>query len=351
VPVKPGDNLIPLYAERLIDEINSIVGSRELINADTLYFGGGTPSILGVDNITRIIGHVKKKFRLSDDSEITIEMNPDHLTKENLRSFAAAGINRIVLGVQTLSDEMRNKIGRKGKLCRQADLDLFFTCGDFKRSIDIIGGLPGQRWEDFSDDIEKIIFYRPDHISFYLLSLEKGTPLSKRFNPDDNFENLQLSLWEKGIELLKSKGYEHYEISSFALNRAYSRHNMKYWTFQPYIGFGPGAHSFFENRRYHNRSDLKMYLSGSESLLVEDIRTSSDAAVEFIMTSLRLLSGFRPARFREVTGYNLPEEIIENIVKLKSEGLIAGDGDLYRVTPEALSIFDTIVYRITEPLL
>jgi oxygen-independent coproporphyrinogen-3 oxidase len=126
---------------------------------------------------------------------------------------------------------------------------------------------------------------------------------------------------------------------------------MKYWTFQQYIGFGPGAHSFFENRRYHNSPDFDMYFSGTESVFIEDIRTSSDAAVEFIMTSLRLINGFRPERFREVTGYNLPEEIMENILKLMEEGLIESDGDLYRVNPESLGIFDTIVYRITEPLL
>ena len=228
---------------------------------------------------------------------------------------------------------------------------MFFGYGNFKRSIDIIGGLPGQNWEDLARDIETITLYRPDHISRYLLSLETGTPPLKRFKPDDNSEALQLSLWEQSIKLLKGKSYEHYEISNFALNGAYSRHNMKYWTFQPYLGFGPGAHSFFENRRFFNSPDLEKYLGGAETVRVEESGTFSGAAVEFVMTSLRLIKGFRPERFREVTGYNLPEEIMENLLKLKSEGLIESDGGLYRVSSEGLPLFDSIVYRITEPLL
>lgn len=350
VPVNKDDYRIDLYKTRLLEEIEQWCSTRSVVKADTVYFGGGTPSILGGREIQRILDFIRKKFILSSDCEITIEMNPDHLSEDNLEILTEAGVNRIVLGVQTLNSEMRNRIGRKGKLCTGKDLDLFFSHKCFKKSVDIIGGLPSQTWADLSADIEIISSYKPDHISLYLLSLEKGTPLFYSFKQDDDFESMQLDLWHKSIRLLKNKGYEHYEISSFALNKAYSRHNMKYWTFHPYVGFGPGAHSFFDNRRFYNENSLEQYIK-TGPFRKEDMRSSSDAAVEFIMTSLRNLSGFNPARFKEVTGHDLPGEIKKRIMQMADEGFIEIEGSLYRITERGLDVFDSIVYRITEPVL
>ncbi len=350
VPSKEGDYRIKLYKERLLEEIEQWCSVRSTVKADTVYFGGGTPSLLGVREISHILDFIRKKFILSADCEITLEMNPDHLSEENIKILIEAGINRIVLGVQTLNSKMRNKIGRKGKLCTKKDLDLFFSFENIKKSVDIMGGLPSQTWAELSNDIEILSSYQPDHISLYILSLVEGTPLFYSYKPDNEFESIQYDLWHKSISLLESKGYEHYEICSFALNGAYSRHNMKYWTFSPYAGFGPGAHSFFDNRRYYNENSLEQYIK-KEPIVKEDIRTSVDAAVEFILTSFRLLKGFDPVRFKDVTGHDLPEEIKNGIMQMIDKGLVETEGSLYRISAKGLDVFDSIVYRITEPLL
>jgi len=351
VPLTPDDNLIPLYMERLIDEINSRVNKSEILNADTLYFGGGTPTILGDNNIARIIDHVKKKCRLSDDCEITIEMNPDHLAMDNLRSLADAGVNRIVLGLQTMQGRLRKIIGRKGKLCSAADLDFFFSEAGFSRSIDIIAGLPGQTWQELLVDLEAVSSRRPEHISLYLLSVEHDTPLSDRFKPDEFFEESQVQLWRNAIGYLKSAGYEHYEISSFSLPGRESRHNVKYWTFQPYSGFGPGAHSFAQGSRFSNDMSIDEYTSGKEFYYRYDKRSGSDIIVEYLLTSLRLLRGFKTDHFREITGISLPEELKARVNKMESRGLMKFNDESLRVTDEGIYFFDSIIYELTEPFL
>lgn len=351
VPVKPGDRRIPLYVERLIAEVNNSADKTGIINADTLYFGGGTPSILGVDNIARIINHIKQRFLLSADCEITIEINPDHLTKDNLRGFAAAGVNRIVLGVQTMQVSLRKIIGRKGKLCSTADLDLFFSEGDFSRSIDIMGGLPGQTRHELLEDLEEVTSRRPDHISFYLLSVEEGTPLADRFNPDESFDERQLELWRDGIDFLKERGYIHYEISNFSLPGSESRHNMKYWSFQPYAGFGPGAHSFIEGKRFSNDMSSDEYISRTKFFYKHDDRSDKDVIVEYLMTSLRLLRGFKPEHFKGVTGVSIPGELEIRFKGLQSRGLLDFNNDYIRVTDKGLDVFDSIIYEVTEPFL
>jgi len=351
VPAKPYDRRIPLYVEKLIDEVNSRVKKSEILNADTLYFGGGTPSILGVDNIALIIDHIKERFRFSADCEITIEMNPDHLTKENLRGFAAAGVNRIVLGVQTMQGGLRRVIGRKGKLCSPADLDLFFSEGDFSRSVDIMGGLPGQTRQELLRDLKEVTSRRPDHISFYLLSVEDGTPLAERFKPDESFDENQIRLWRCGIDYLKEAGYSHYEISNFSIPGSESRHNMKYWTFQPYAGFGPGAHSFIEGSRFFNDMSAEEYIKCNQFNYKYDDRSDKDVVVEYLMTSLRLLRGFKPEHFKKVTGVSIPEELMIRFNGLQRRGLMESNDDFIRITDAGLEVFDSIIYEVTEPFL
>jgi len=351
IAAKAYDRKIPLYVERLIDEVNSRAERGGILNADTLYFGGGTPSILGADNIARIIYHIKQRFRFSAGCEITMEMNPDHLTKENLRGFAAAGVNRIVLGLQTMQRSLRKTIGRKGKLCSAEDLDLFFSEGDFSRSVDIMGGLPGQSRQELLEDLREVTSHRPDHISFYLLSVEEGTPLAERFQPDESFDEGQLKLWRDGIDYLKERGYAHYEISNFSLPGSESRHNMKYWTFQPYIGFGPGAHSFIEGSRFSNDMSAEEYIKGNQFNYKYDDRSDNDVIVEYLMTSLRLLRGFKPEHFKGVTGISIPGELEIRFKGLQGRGLMELKNDYIRITDTGLDVFDSIIYEVTEPFL
>ncbi len=343
--------IVENYVKTLLVEINHISGLYGRVYADTVYFGGGTPSILIPGQVDRIISRISEKFDLDPGAEITIEMNPDDLTPEKLAGFTGAGVNRIVLGVQTLDNDLRNAIGRGGKTVTRELLDLFFSTGGYTRCIDIIAGLPGQEEDQLLTDLEVITGYLPEHISLYLLSVDEDTPLGKRFIPDEKFENLQADLWGAAIGFLQKKGYIHYEISNYALPGYESRHNSKYWDFTPYYGFGSGAHSFIDGSRITNRLKVEDYINRGEFLYDVETPTTDNVIVEFVMTSLRRIKGFSADEFTSVTSIPLPDDIISALNTLKNEGLIVTENGRYRLSYKGLFYTDSVIYRIVEKYL
>ena len=343
--------MICRYVDRLIEEISFRSEISGRLNADTVYFGGGTPSLLDASDFEKIIKGLNSAFSLSGDTEITVEMNPHDLNRQKLLDLNSLGINRIVLGVQTLNEKMHNILGRSGRLCTPADLDLFFSTGEFTRCIDIIGGLPGQREENLLSDLKQVLPFLPEHISLYLLSVEEGTPLARRFSPDETFEDNQRNLWESAMDFLVSKGYEHYEISNFCRPGCQSRHNMKYWSFAPYAGLGAGAHSFLDSRRFSSRSSVQNYLESSSFSYEYDDRGDNALIVEYLMTALRLTRGFTLSGLRAVTGRDLPSVSASRMEDMISQGMIIIEGDRILLTRQGLFYADALIYRLTEPLL
>jgi len=350
IPIQNSD-IVELYVDKLLKEIDYISGIHGKIDADTIYFGGGTPSILNPVQVAMILERISQRFTIGSDPEITIEMNPDDLLTEKLQGFTSAGVNRITLGVQSLNTGMRAAIGRRGKYVSKVELDLFFSHGGYTRCIDIMAGLPGQNESQLVDDLVTLTSYKPEHISLYLLSIDEDTPLGARFQPDEAFDNLQADLWGTAMDFLSERGYIHYEISNNALPGFESRHNSKYWDFTPFFGFGSGAHSYADGKRYSNRLQVADYIKSSDFLYDYDALTPNSIIVEFFMTTIRRMKGFSAEEFTAVTSISLPEIIIHKLNALKDEGMIELTDGRYHLSKKGIYYTDSIIFRLTESLL
>lgn len=348
IPVSPGSEIINSYVERLVQDIKSIPKDWFDVYVDSLYFGGGTPSILTPSQIKRIADAVSCRFVVKHNAEITIEMNPEDCSADKINAFVDCGINRIVLGVQSLDANARSVIGRRGGYDVRAKLDLFSGFHGFTRCIDLITGIPGQSANSSLDDLKTVSKYRPEHISLYLLSIENNTPLAARLVPDDFFDEMQAAHWGKAIDFLAGEGYSHYEVSNFSLPGFESVHNSKYWHFVPYAGFGAGAHSFTGERRYSNSMTVEEYIKSENVRYTIDERSESDVVVEFFMTALRDLRGFTISDFERVTGRDFPCEIlsiIENFIIMGDMSVVNGK---YVLTRKGLFNANRVIYKITE---
>jgi oxygen-independent coproporphyrinogen-3 oxidase len=351
IPINNNNDIVESYVEKLLQEIDFISGIYGKVRADTIYFGGGTPSILKPGQVDKIINKISQNFILGSDPEITIEMNPDDLLREKLHGFTQAGVNRITLGVQSLNTEMRKNIGRRGRVLNESDFELFFSHGGFTRCLDIMAGLPGQSGALLLEDLATVTGYKPEHISLYLLSVDEDTSLGRRFHPDEEFDNNQADLWGAAMDFLSGKGYIHYEISNYALPGYESRHNSKYWDFTPYFGFGSGAHSFADGKRYSNRLKVYEYIKSSGFFYDFDALTPESIIVEFFMTFLRRMKGFSFEEFINVTGVPISGSVIAVLNALLIEEMIEITDGRYHLSKKGLFYTDSIIYRLTEQFL
>jgi oxygen-independent coproporphyrinogen-3 oxidase len=316
------NSMIDSYINALMREIDFIATSNEKISVDTVYFGGGTPSLLHPKQIMTVLDVIRKRFILESDSEITLEMNPRDLEYDKLSGYIDAGVNRIVLGIQSLNNKMRKNIGRRGDNIDMSAIELFFSHKGYVKCIDIMTGLPGENKSILLKDLEIIPLYRPEHVSLYLLSVDEGTVLAKRFYPDEDFENMQVNLWGIAMDFLAGEGYNHYEISNYALPGFESRHNSKYWDFTPFYGFGSGAYSFVNGKRYSNKMSIADYIACDKFMYDVDVPGRDSRIVEFIMTTLRRKIGFSADEFRSVTSIQIPESIVSELNRLIVEDII-----------------------------
>lgn len=342
---------VDAYIARLIEELESFRKSFGAVEFDTVYIGGGTPSILSVSNMRRLLDASRSLFAVADGAEVTIEMNPDDLVHEKLYGFRDAGVTRIVLGVQSSIVGLRHTLGRRSRNCTEEDLELFFSVPGITRCLDFIAGIPGQIESDIDVDFGIIRRFRPEHVSLYMLSVDDGTPLASRITPGHKFEEDQRVIWEHAINYLRALGYMHYEISNFALPGFQSRHNMKYWNFTPYLGAGPGAHSFFNNQRFSNPASLDEYMRPGEFRRVNDYRSADQLLVEFIMTAVRKLDGFTADEYTMISGREMPVEIMKRLSDKENEGLMISDNGCYRLTERGIFLADRVIYDIVEPFL
>jgi oxygen-independent coproporphyrinogen-3 oxidase len=275
--------------------------ASELTEAvQTIYFGGGTPSILAPEAINKMLDAIKSDYAISSDPEITLEANPDDITAEKARAWKRMGINRFSIGVQSFADENlqwmnRAHDARQSIQCiqtiREAGFDNF--------SIDLIYGTPGQNQEGWIKDLEKAIEMKIPHLSCYALTVEEGTALhhmigsgkKEKISADEQAER-----FEALVQLSSLAGYTHYEISNLALPGKESKHNSAYWEGKPYLGFGPSAHSFSGTKRRWNIADNLKYSQSIEAGILpheEETLREIDQLNEYIMTSLRSIKGMQ----------------------------------------------------------
>lgn len=280
---------------------------------DTLYIGGGTPSILEPAEIGQIIAVVDSKLPLAGTVEVTLEANPGTVDFKKLKGFRAAGVTRLNIGVQSFREENLRMLGRIHSAGQaHAALADARRAGFEDVGLDLIYGLPGQSRESWMADLESALAHEPAHLACYMLSVEPGTPLAEdqrlgRFRPAP--EEDAADLFMATSELLAGRGFRHYEISNFARRAGEggrqartSRHNGKYWSYAPYLGFGPAAHSFLPPRRFWNHRDMQRYIedlkAGRRPLGGEETLSLDQQMMEVIMLGLRTSAGIDLEVFR-----------------------------------------------------
>ena len=278
---------------------------------DTIYLGGGTPSVLDDLHVGRIIETAMGCFAVSVESEITVEANPGTLSPKGVRSWLARGINRVNLGIQSFRDEHLQFLGRihSAEEARQA-IRTAREAGVVNLGLDLIYGLPNQTAKEWLEDLKEAIRHRPEHLACYMLTYEKGTPLERwccqgRFKalPEDAVRDL----FDLTVAFLEAMGYEQYEISNFSRGEAFrSKHNQKYWHHTSYIGLGPSAHSFLQSRRSWNYADLDAYMRALETgiLPVQDaeLLDRHQLMLETVFLGLRTVQGIDADLFWEQYG-------------------------------------------------
>ena len=293
------------YQKALLAHMRETAPLAQGIPVDTIYFGGGTPSFYGAKRIRELLTHLHKLFQVEKDAEITVECNPDSVDLRELKILRKAGVNRISLGMQSADAGELQRIHRI-HTPRQTD-----QAAEWVRklkfpslSLDLIYGLPGQTMDSWRATVEHALSLLPEHLSCYGLKVEEGTPLARRVEegevlPDDD-QQADLYLWTVGR--LERAGLPQYEISNFAKPGHESRHNLRYWLTQPYIGFGPGAHSDFGGRRYSFVRDLEGYirgvLEGGDVIDASELIPQRERCGEYLMLRLRTTRGVDALEYR-----------------------------------------------------
>lgn len=313
--------------------------------ADSVYFGGGTPSLLSSDEISEIITAVDNKFPLTRDCEITLEANPGTVSQKSLAGIRKAGVNRLSIGIQSASDDDLKRLGRLHDFKQAGEaFEMARAAGFDNISADIMLGLPYQTRESAAESVAKIADLEPDHVSAYMLKIEPGTAfdcpqIRDSVPPDDDVADIYLDT----VSALESRGLKQYEISNFSKYGYESRHNLKYWTLEEYVGFGPSAHSFYGGRRLFTPPDIGKFMEDPTKFPeIED--ASPNFLSEYVMLGLRLCKGISLDRFSELGGDKTA------LLKACKAFLLAGymilDGDRLALTPKGFLVSNGIISEI-----
>lgn len=339
----PDDSMLDVYAAALERDMRRFAGKQ----ADTLYFGGGTPSLLGGARLARLIGIARDCFSLPADAEVTLEANPADDLKDTFAAFAAAGGNRLSLGMQASAQTRLNALGR-----RHTPDDLIRTVRDARAaglhnlSLDIMLAIPGQNVADVRRDATVCAELGATHVSAYLLKIEPGTPFFQQKDqlslPD---EDTAVELYLTAVEELERAGFRQYEISNFAAPGKQSRHNLKYWTGAPYYGFGPAASSFFDSRRWAYPRNLSAYLAGGGMAPEEDADIPAGSEEEYALLRLRLTAGIDAADFAARFNHPLPEKWRDQASRLPRR-LVRAEEERIAFTPEGFLVSNTLIRHI-----
>jgi oxygen-independent coproporphyrinogen-3 oxidase len=318
------------YVRALLQEIHSSIVTGACV--DTIYFGGGTPSLLDPSQLERILRQLSEQFEVKAAAEVTLEINPGSITVDKLRDFRGLGVNRASFGAQTFDDRELARLGRSHTAAdaRRTFADLR-AAGFDNISFDLIAGLPGQTLDGWQRNVDEALELKPEHLSFYLLEVHSGTPLAQHIRrglqpvPD---EDLAAVMYERMLERATAAGYEHYEISNLCRAGFQSRHNTKYWTGAPYFGFGCSAHSYDGVRqRWSNSRDVLEYVrlveEGSSPICERQILAESDVRSESLFLGLRLMRG---------VSRDLCKDYETDVERFREAGLLELDGDLIRLT-------------------
>lgn len=320
---------------------------------DTLYLGGGTPSLLNPQEIRALMDACKKFFEISDEPEITIEINPGTIHRSDLCELRKMGVNRASLGIQSLLDSELAVMGRSHNSAQAVTAFRDLRLAGFENvSVDLIAGYPGQTLDSVRCSLRSVFDLRPEHLSFYLLEVKKGTKLAEMIDsgelpPPD--EDLMADMYDAICEMTLKAGYEHYEISNFALPGRFSRHNMKYWSDKSYIGFGPGAHGMIHRQRYANLESLDAY---EQSLAGDVLPLGTVNAMppdtrfrDALIMGLRLVKGVDLDAMGLRYGVDARAFVLHTIGDLQSVGLTETRENVLALTPRGRLLSNVVFSR------
>jgi oxygen-independent coproporphyrinogen-3 oxidase len=345
------------FIEALLTEIDitaSLIEQKDPF--DTLYIGGGTPSLLKTYQISEIINTISNNFNLDTDTEITIEVNPGTVDPKKLKEYSDLGINRISIGIQSFHEHdlhLLERIHTTDDSIRA--IDDCRQIGFNNINLDLIFALPDQTIDDWKTTLERAITFLPEHLSVYNLTYEKETPfydylMTGRFKRND--EELEIEFYNMAHQLLTDHGYEHYEISNYARSKDfYSRHNYKYWQHIPYLGFGPSAHSFWQNSRWANIRSVTSYISKlSENELPRSFKENlkpHQLITEYIFLALRTYQGISLIDFEKNYGINFLKIFVRETKELINNNLAVVFNDYFKLTEKGMLICDEILIKFT----
>lgn len=349
---------IARYMDALKKQLVKQAASFQKKKVDTVFIGGGTPTILLIDQISELLETVQTNYALAKNVEFTVEANPGTLTAGKVRALARGGVNRVSLGLQSASEQELRLLGR------------IHTYDDFLRSygllreggirninVDLMSALPGQTIASYEKTLHQVLSLHPEHISAYSLIIEEGTPFYEQYREDEKLrdageeprllpsEECERAMYELTGALLSDYGYERYEISNYAKKGHECRHNIGYWTGEEYLGVGLGASSYIEGTRFCNTSDLREYLEEDFAPREAQKLSKNDRMAEFFYLGLRMTAGVAKAEFVRRFGLGAEAVYGEVLKDLVAQQLLEDTGTYYRLTPFGRDVSNQVLYR------
>lgn len=334
------------YVRALIREMQGVAPRAEGVSFDTVFFGGGTPSLLPTALVDAILSAAKGCFCIDRNAEITLEANPASIDGKGLAALRSLGINRLSVGVQSTVDEELATLGRLHTGREALDfLRLAREVGFDNLNADLMYGIPYQTEESAKRTLDAVLSLAPAHISAYSLMLEEGTPLYAKKDalpiPNEDEEDAIDALVRT---TLQGAGYLHYEISNYAKEGYTSRHNLHYWHSDPYLGFGVSAYSFFDGVRYGNTKDMARYLSDPTDVIADrEVLNEQSLAYEWIMLRFRLREGIALDEYRVRFGVDLKEQYAEEIERFCAMGLMVAQNGRIFLTEQGFRLSNEIL--------
>ena len=344
-----------MYAKRLMEDIG-VMGKRYgEIPVETIFIGGGTPSVPDSGLIVEIMEHVRHAFHVADGAEISMEANPGTVTREKLTDYRKAGINRLSFGLQSANDRELKLLGRIHTWAEFLEsFMLARECGFANLNIDLMSALPGQSCESWKETLSRVTDLDPEHISAYSLIIEEGTPFGERYGSEEGRkllpdEDSEREMYHETKRFLKDCGYERYEISNYAKPGRECRHNIGYWTGVPYLGLGLGASSYLDGCRFTVNPDMKQYLEEKPGMFTDiEKLTKKDMEEEFFYVGLRMTAGVSLSEFERRFGISAKEVypgLMETFVKEKAARF---EGDRFVLTDYGLDVSNYIMAQFLQ---
>lgn len=342
------------YLKALILHLEEAAPRTEGYIVDTVYIGGGTPSVLGEERLRQLLKTVEREYCLDRHCEFTVEVNPDSVTARLLKTLYKGGANRISMGVQSCHDEELHMLNRPHNFAQAQEAVQIIRRARFTNlNLDLIFGLPGQSLEQWQESVEAVLALEPEHLSLYGLMLEEGTPLWERrgellLTSDD--AQADMYLW--AVDRLAQAGYNQYEISNFAKEGKRSRHNLKYWMNREYMGFGPGAHSDFGGRRYSYVRNLEQYVdgmfNGGKIVDSSELIPFEERSYEYLMLRMRTVTGIDGVEYNHTFRMNFAP-LEEKLKFYREHGwAVEEESGRWHFTPQGFLLSNQLIGELLE---